>query len=80
MIDTEFVAYNHHSGDTHMLAPAAGRILLALQSAPTDTVTLATSLASLWQLDFNPELMTRTEEVLVQLQSLGLIEAVASRP
>ena len=74
----ELVAYNHLSGDTHLLAPAAGHIVLSLLQAPADTHSLVKSLASLWQLDSHQELTLHTERILAELEQLALIERTSA--
>ncbi|TAN75819.1 MAG: HPr-rel-A system PqqD family peptide chaperone [Gallionella sp.] len=70
----EFVVYNSLSGDTHLLGLAAAQILLELQQAPSDAITLATSLAPLLQAEIGEEFSLQIEHLLADLDKLALIE------
>ncbi len=57
-----------------MLDVAATQILLQLQQAPSDTTTLAVSLASLLQTEMDGDFSLQIERLLADLATLGLIE------
>ena len=71
----EFVVYHSRSGDTHLLGTAAGRILLALQQAPSDVIALSQSLASLPGTAPDEEFMLQIDDMLADLDALSLISA-----
>ena len=57
-----------------MLDLAATQILLQLQQAPSDAITLAGSLAPLLQTEMDGDFSLRVERLLADLDTLGLIE------
>lgn len=73
--DDEYVLYNNLSGDTHLLGSAAAQVLLKLEEAPSDAITLAESLASLLKVEMMDEsLAPQIEQLLTDLNALALIE------
>ena len=72
--DDEFVVYNSLSGDTHLLGSTAAQILLKLQQAPSDSTTLAESLAPLLNDERDDEFVVQVEHILADLDTLALIE------
>jgi PqqD family protein of HPr-rel-A system len=75
--DDEFVVYNNLSGDTHLLGSAAAQILLKLQQAPSDAMTLAESLASSLRVEMMDEaLAPQIAGLLADLNALALIEQI----
>jgi PqqD family protein of HPr-rel-A system len=71
----EFIVYNCLSGDTHLLGSAAAQILLRLQQAPSDVISLAESLTSLSQTEMMGEpLEPQLVNLLADLNVLALIE------
>lgn len=72
--DDEFVVYNSLSGDTHLLGATAAHVLLELQRAPSDTITLAASLAPLMQAEMDDAWVFQTDQLLADLDQLALIE------
>lgn len=72
--DEEFVVYNSLSGDTHLLDSTAAQILLKLQQAPSNSATLAGSLAPLLNADRYDEFVAQVEHILADLVTLALIE------
>lgn len=70
----EFVVYNALSGDTHLLEESAAQILLALQRAPSDVLSLAQLLAATWQCEPNDDLLREIEMVLSDMHALSLVE------
>ena len=72
--DDEFVVYNSLSGDTHLLGSTAAQILLKLQQAPLNSITLAESLAPVLHAEMDDELVIQIEHILADLDTLALIE------
>jgi PqqD family protein of HPr-rel-A system len=72
--DDEFVVFNSLSGDTHLLGSTAAQILLKLQQAPSNTAVLTESLATLLHAEMDNELVIQVEQILVDLDTLALIE------
>jgi PqqD family protein of HPr-rel-A system len=72
--DDEFVVYNSLSGDTHLLGSVAAQILLKLQQAPSNSATLAESLAPLLHADRDDDVVAQIEHILADLDTLALIE------
>ena len=71
----EFIVYNSLSGDTHLLGSVAANVLLRLQQAPSDTISLAKSLTSLLQLEIIDGLLEpQLVDLLADLNALALIE------
>lgn len=70
----EFVVYHSRSGDTHLLGPAAAHILLSLQQAPSNAITLSKSLAPLLGVDTDDEFILQIDKILTDLDMLALIE------
>lgn len=70
----EFVVYHSHSGDTHLLGPAAAHILLALQQAPSNSIILSKSLPPLLGVETDDEFILKIDEILADLATLALIE------
>jgi PqqD family protein of HPr-rel-A system len=64
------------SGDIHLLGPAAALILLNLQRAPSDTATLAASLASVFDAPSDEKISSQVDQILGDLKALALIECV----
>lgn len=76
--DDEFVVYNSRSGDTHLLGSVAAQILLKLQQAPSNSATLAESLAPLLHADRDDDVVAQIEHILADLDTLALIERILS--
>jgi PqqD family protein of HPr-rel-A system len=71
----EIVVYNGLSGDTHLLGSVAAQILLRLQHAPSNFISLAESLTSLLQIEMMGEpLEPQLANLLADLNALALIE------
>jgi PqqD family protein of HPr-rel-A system len=71
----EFIVYNSLSGDTHLLGSVAAQILLRLQQAPSDFMSLAESLTSLLQTEMMGEqLEPQLVNILEDLNAIALIE------
>ena len=76
--EDEFVVYNSLSGDTHLLGSTAARILLKLQQAPSNSTTLAESLAPPLHAERDEEFAAQVEHILADLDTLALIERTLS--
>jgi PqqD family protein of HPr-rel-A system len=74
--DEEFVVYNAFSGDTHILAAPAAELLLMLQGAPLETLSLARMLAEQWQCDVSPDFLGELEMMLSDMQVLSLVKRI----
>lgn len=75
--DDEFIVYNNLTGDTHLLGSAAAQVLLKLQEAPSDAITLAQSLDHLLQVEMMDEsLAPHIENLLADLNALALVEQI----
>jgi len=72
--DDEFIVYNSLSGDTHLLGSTAAQILLKLQQAPSYATCLSESLATLPHTEMDDEFVIQIEHILVDLDTLALIE------
>lgn len=72
----EYVVYDAVSGSTHLLGAAAGQILLRLEPAPLSPHNLTTQLAADWQQTLEIDFEQGIEAVLVELQSMDLVECV----
>ena len=70
------VVYNLDSGSTHLLNPTAGQVIYYLADAPGDVAALSHRLAAQNDLESDEELDHTVEDLLKQLDSLGLIEPV----
>lgn len=71
--EDEAVLFNHLSGATHLLGPAALCLLETLRAAPADEAALADSLRSAFEVD-EEELPGQLAELLESLVRLDLIE------
>jgi len=71
--DDEFVVYNIHSGDTHLLGSMAAQILLKLQQSPSDVATLTGLFTHLPLFEMKDELPLQIEHILADLNRLELI-------
>jgi len=72
--DDEFVVYNGATGDTHLLGLVAAQVMVKLQQTPTDAVSLAEWVAPLLQTEADDEFMFVIEQILIDFDSLGIIE------
>jgi PqqD family protein of HPr-rel-A system len=71
----ELIVYNNLSGDTHLLGLVAAQILLRLQHAPSDFISLVESLTSLLPTEVMGEpLEPQLVNILEDLNALALIE------
>ena len=70
----EYVVFNNLTGDTHILNLTASRLLLELQQAPTDTLTLANLLTPKNQTEPDTQHKLEIEHILEELCALNLIE------
>jgi PqqD family protein of HPr-rel-A system len=76
--DGEYIVFNPASGDTHLLNTLAGQTLQCLERAPCTLATLTESVASELELDANEELRQQLAKLLVQFETLSLIEGTRS--
>jgi PqqD family protein of HPr-rel-A system len=76
--DDELVVYNDGNGDTHHLAPLAGKVLLALMRKPAglDAPELINSVGAMTGIDEASVLAPVVEEALDELARLGLVASV----
>ena len=76
--DDELVVYNDGNGNTHHLAPVAGKVLLALLHKPTglDELELIDSVGAMTEIDEASVLAPVVEEALHELGRLGLVACV----
>lgn len=74
------VVYHQASGDTHLLNRLAGDVLRNLEQAPAEAATLAERVVAQQEMpaDQQGELLEQVEQLLLQLEALGLVEAVTS--
>jgi PqqD family protein of HPr-rel-A system len=72
--DDGTVVFNALSGSTHLLNPTAAIVLKALEEKPANATDLAQYLASKIQVDSDQELIAHVENLLSNLDELGLIE------
>ena len=66
--------YNIDSGSTHLLSPAAGKILEYLSRSPTSASYLAHRLADKNRVEADSEVHYNIDRLLQHLNSLGLVE------
>lgn len=73
--DDELVVYNDLDGNTHYLAPLAGKVLLALLEHPAgvDADTLTASVGTLVAVDDPGVLAPAIEEALDELARLAIV-------
>jgi PqqD family protein of HPr-rel-A system len=74
--DDGVIVYNLDSGTTHLLNPTAGQVLYYLADARASVGALSHRLASENDLESDAELDHTVEDLLMQLDSLGLIEPI----
>ncbi len=74
--DDGVIVYNLDSGTTHLLNPTAGQVLYYLADAHASAGALSHRLACENDLESDQELDHTVEDLLKQLDSLGLIEPV----
>lgn len=68
------VVYNRLSGNTHLVSPLAAQILDHLSQHPTDSSEIARNLAAENGIEVADDLITSVEELLANLEVLGLVE------
>jgi len=76
--DGEFVLFHENSANTHQLNLVAATAIKLLVSEPVNRETLARKTASKLALGFDAALQNDIDELLSQLKSLGIIQAVQS--
>jgi PqqD family protein of HPr-rel-A system len=71
----EVVVYDNLSGDTHLLDSIAAKVLLKLQHAPSDMMSLADMLVPVLQTEISDEsLEYQLGNILADLNAIALIE------
>lgn len=70
--DDECVAFNHLSGDTHLLSALAGQLLLALQRVPSHAANSTVDA----MLQFSAQSRHEFDDILAELSALALIEHI----
>ncbi len=76
--DSEEVAYNTGSGDTHVFDPMTALILKRLHDAPATTTELADFVASQLLSERADDLPRCVQDALVGLQKLSLVDPVSA--
>jgi len=74
--DDEYVVYDSHSGDTHLLGTVAVQVLFKLQQTPSIATELSASIAPLLHINMDDELVMQIDSILADLDKLALIERV----
>jgi PqqD family protein of HPr-rel-A system len=74
--DDGVIVYNLASGTTHLLNPTAGQVLYYLTDTHASVAALSRRLASQNDLESDQELDHIIEDLLKQMDSLGLVEPV----
>jgi PqqD family protein of HPr-rel-A system len=72
--DGEYVVFDSHSGDTHLLNQVAAVALQLLGETPASADELARRVAQRLGRELEPESVGRFRELLSQLDDLGLVE------
>lgn len=72
--DGEYVVYNPANGDTCLLGEAAMQLLTRLRQQSSDLASLTRVVAEFRHADEGNDVVTLTETILQDLESLGLIE------
>jgi PqqD family protein of HPr-rel-A system len=73
-LDDEWVVFEAASGDTHHLDTIAAAVLMCLEADPLDLDGLSEVIASELQVPNRDDLAGRLDDLLAQLQGLGLVE------
>jgi len=68
-----FAVYNPLSGHTHLLDPVAGDLLVAIDHQPYSSEALSRMVAASLDLPMDQTVRTQVEQMLAQLDELGLI-------
>ena len=71
------VVFNARSGNTHLLTPLAAQVLHKLARQPATSFELARGLAADAALESGEDLVKSVEQLLANLDELGLIEPVS---
>ena len=70
----EAVVYNSNSGETHHLNGLSVDVLKLIQTQPVSFDALTESIRTLYQVEDNYELDPQLKELILQFDTLGLIE------
>ncbi len=73
----EAVVYNSNSGETHQLSRLSVDVLKLIQTQPVSFDALIKSIRILYQVEDNYDLVRQLEELILQFDTLGLIEPLA---
>ena len=68
------IVYNPSSGNTHLVSSLASKILDQLSQHPTNSTEIARHLATQNSIEVADDLITSIEELLSNLEGLGLVE------
>jgi PqqD family protein of HPr-rel-A system len=71
------IVFNVASGNTHLLTPLAAQVLHKLEKLPASSYELAEALAMNTGLKSDENLVMSVEELLANLDELGLIESIS---
>lgn len=74
--DDEPVVYNIISGNTHLITPAAAKVLRRLEQQPSTASQLAESIASEFNVDSDQEVVEYIERLISDLDELGLVKSL----
>jgi PqqD family protein of HPr-rel-A system len=72
--DDHCVVFNGVSGQTHLLDPVGGLLLRSIEEGCSDSEELFRRLAELLDVELTAEVRSTLEQMLWQLDELGLIE------
>jgi PqqD family protein of HPr-rel-A system len=75
--DNEAVVYNPNSGETHQLDRLSVDVLKLIKTQPVSLDTLTESIRTLYQVEDNYGLEPQLEGLILQFDTLGLIEPLA---
>jgi PqqD family protein of HPr-rel-A system len=77
--DGDYVLYHEQSGDTHFLSAFAARVVECLGDEPLAEEALCQSLSADYTVNPDRTMPEAMRALLVQLEELGLVEAIADR-
>ena len=76
LLEEQYVVYNSGSGHTHVLDPIAALLVRQLTDRCCETGELVEGMGALLNLEATEELHTKLQQILWQLDELGLVESV----